>query len=203
MSYHCIIHQEALCAKARPFEHVMNVVTKIVNSIRAAPLQHRIFKALLEDVEDKPTDLLLHTEVRWLSRGKVLSRFLALIEAIKDFLKSKSDKFKDFDKLNDRSWLLDLAFLADITEKLNSLNLDLQGKDKDVAHMISSINSFKAKLTLWMSQIKSKSLVHFPNMKKMIGESNFASTSFARHLQTLLQQFETRFLKIFSFLNQW
>jgi hypothetical protein len=43
ISYHCIIHQEALCAKILPFGHVMNVVKKIINSIRAAPLQHRLF----------------------------------------------------------------------------------------------------------------------------------------------------------------
>lgn len=46
MSYHCIIHQEALCCKILPFKHVMKIVTKIINSIRAAPLQHRLFKAL-------------------------------------------------------------------------------------------------------------------------------------------------------------
>jgi hypothetical protein len=28
LSYHCIIHQEALCAKVLKFDHVMNVVTK-------------------------------------------------------------------------------------------------------------------------------------------------------------------------------
>ena len=40
MSYHCIIHQETLCCKILPFKHVMKIVTKIINLIRAAPLQH-------------------------------------------------------------------------------------------------------------------------------------------------------------------
>ncbi|KAG8229224.1 hypothetical protein J437_LFUL008861 [Ladona fulva] len=75
MPYHCIIHQEALCAKILPFGHVMDVVTSIINFIRVAPLQHRLFKALLKDSEDKTVDLILHAEVRWLSRGKVSSRF--------------------------------------------------------------------------------------------------------------------------------
>ncbi|KAG8234997.1 hypothetical protein J437_LFUL013877 [Ladona fulva] len=53
MSYHCIIHQEALRTKILPFGHVMDVVTAIINFIRVAPLQHRLFKALLEDSGDK------------------------------------------------------------------------------------------------------------------------------------------------------
>jgi hypothetical protein len=34
-SYHCVIHQQALCTKVIDFQHVMSVVQKIVNSIRA------------------------------------------------------------------------------------------------------------------------------------------------------------------------
>lgn len=88
MSYHCIIHQEALCFKDLSFQHVMNVVIKIINFIQSKPLQHRLFKALLEDVDDKQSVLILHTEVQWLNKGKVLACFLSLIEEIKEFLKS-------------------------------------------------------------------------------------------------------------------
>jgi hypothetical protein len=61
----------------------MNVVTKIINSIRSVSLKHRPFKALLEGVESEHSDLILHTEVRWLSMGKVVSRFLELIPQIR------------------------------------------------------------------------------------------------------------------------
>ncbi|XP_023232148.1 zinc finger BED domain-containing protein 5-like [Centruroides sculpturatus] len=145
MSYHCIIHQEVLCGKILPFGHVMKIITKIVNLIRAAPLQHRLFKALLENPEDP--DLILHTEVRWLSKGKVLARFVNLIEEIKNYLNAKHQNFFE---LTDPRWLADLAFFTDIMEKLNYLNLELQGKDKHIATMIGSINSFKAKLVLYI-----------------------------------------------------
>ncbi|KAG6937555.1 GTF2I repeat domain containing 2, partial [Chelydra serpentina] len=52
---------------------------------------------------------------------------------------------QNFEQLEDSSWLMDLAFLADITDKLNILNLELQGKDKHVAQMRGSVKSFKAK----------------------------------------------------------
>lgn len=192
MSYHCIIHQEALCCKILPFEHVMKIVTKIINSIRAAPLQHRLFKALLEDTEDKEHDLILHTEVRWLSKGKVLTRFVSLIEEIKTFI---NDRKENYDELADSGWLIDLGFLTDIMEKLNSLNLELQGKDKSIAEMISSVKSFKAKLDLLISHLQINSLVHFPHMKKMLGDNELNGTLFIKHLQELKKQFEERFLQ--------
>lgn len=192
MSYHCIIHQEALCCKILPFEHVMKIVTKIINSIRAAPLQHRLFKALLEDTEDKEHDLILHTEVRWLSKGKVLTRFVNLIEEIKTFI---NDKNENYDELTDSCWLVDLGFLADTMEKLNSFNLELQGKDKNIAEMISSVNSFKAKLALLISHLQIKSLVHFPHMKKMLGNNELNVSLFIETLQVLQKQFEERFLQ--------
>ncbi|XP_036181109.1 protein ZBED8-like, partial [Myotis myotis] len=45
-TYHCIIHQEALCAQTFPEEicKVMELVIKIINSIRVKALNHRQFK---------------------------------------------------------------------------------------------------------------------------------------------------------------
>ena len=72
---HCIIHQEALCAKTVQLGDVMNTVVKTVNITRARGLYHREFQAFLSDVNAEYGDLLFHSEVRWLSRGSVLQRF--------------------------------------------------------------------------------------------------------------------------------
>ncbi|TWW74079.1 Acetylcholine receptor subunit delta, partial [Takifugu flavidus] len=71
-------------------------------------------------------DLLLHTEIRWLSRGRILLPFLSLLSEIKEFMQSRGE---DAALLEDTGWTLDLAFLTDITGKRNSLNWELQGKD--------------------------------------------------------------------------
>jgi hypothetical protein len=71
--YHCIIHQEALCAQTFPEEicNIMESVIKIVNTIVAKALSYRQFKEFLVDMESEYADLLLHNKVCWLSRGKV------------------------------------------------------------------------------------------------------------------------------------
>ncbi|XP_035208869.1 zinc finger BED domain-containing protein 5-like [Stegodyphus dumicola] len=119
ISYHCLIHQEMLCAKTIGFQHVFTRVTKIINSIRSGAMQHRLFKLLLEDEYVQFTDLLLHTEVRWPSRGKILERFIMLLPQIKEFVASRGEFYE---QLENKDWLIDLGFLTDITAKLNELN---------------------------------------------------------------------------------
>ena len=69
ISFHCIIHQESLCAhiSKSKFDDVMAIVTKIINKIVArSSVSHRKFKLLLEEIESEYGDLLLYNKVRWL-----------------------------------------------------------------------------------------------------------------------------------------
>lgn len=133
VNYHCVIHQQALVSKVVDFSHVMSPVVKVVNSIRAHALQHRLFKSLLEELEAAYGDLLLHANVRWLSRGKVLQRFVDLLPEIRQFLSTRKDD--DYPELSNDEWLLDLGFLTDLTAKLNALNCDKQGRERETCHI--------------------------------------------------------------------
>ncbi|KAK5643169.1 hypothetical protein RI129_007014 [Pyrocoelia pectoralis] len=89
MAFHCIIHQQHLCAKQLNLEYVMTVFVKSVNFIISRALNHRIFKEFLKEIECEYDDVLYHSEVRWLSRGKILKRFFALRHEIEILVKNK------------------------------------------------------------------------------------------------------------------
>lgn len=191
--YHCVVHQEALCAKTMKFEHVMSVVTSTVNLIRARGLRHRKFQEYLREMEHEYTDIPYHTEVRWLSRGSVLSRFVGLKDDIIAFLEEEGQTIPE---LEDEQWLLDLAFLTDISSHLNTLNTVLQGKDHLITDMVSAVYAFQEKLRLFKLQLESGNVAHFPTCEKMfpVGENRKSVTAtYASHVAALLAEFQGRF----------
>ena len=190
LSYHCIIHQQVLASKRLNTKGVMEIAFKIVNSIRGSSLKRRLFKLQLE--EDQP-ELLLHTDVRWLSRSKFLQRFRDLLPEIIDFL-GEEDSY--YQTLNDQNWLNDLSFLTDFTLLLSKLNLELQGKDKLIIDMISCVDAYKAKFILLIQDLKKNNLDHFPNMADNLQKntnSNYNMDKYIKEIQKVIEDFEIRF----------
>ncbi|CAM5105972.1 unnamed protein product [Natator depressus] len=92
VKFHCIIHQENLCAKISNSElnNVMNTVAQILNFLVARPaLTHRQFQALLDEMDSAYNAIRLHSNIRWLSRGQVLVCFVNCFDAIKAFFRKK------------------------------------------------------------------------------------------------------------------
>jgi len=83
---------------------------KIINHIRGtSSTQHRCSANSYDD-------LLLHNDVRWLSKGKTLERFVELRTQVVDFSKqSKSKAAADHLRiLQDMGYMCNVAFLTDI-----------------------------------------------------------------------------------------
>ena len=126
VQFHCMIHQQALCAKNtfKSLEKVMSIVTKVVNFIVSHALNKRQFNMLLNEVDSQYSGLIMYNNVRWLSRGQVLNRFVELLEEMKCFL---GEKGQEYPELTDINWLNDLHFFADFALHYNNLNTKLQG----------------------------------------------------------------------------
>lgn len=190
LSYHCIIHQQVLSSKRLNTKEVMDIAFEIVNSIRGSSLKRRLFQLKLDEGQ---SDLLLHTDVRWLSRGKFLQRFRDLLPEIIEFLNEQEKKYA---YLNDKTWLSDLAFLTDFTSILSHLNLELQGKNKTIIDMISSIDAYKTKFILLIEDLQQNNMNHFPNMADNLQKNkniSYEIDKYVAEIQNVMEDFEKRF----------
>nr|XP_057943039.1 general transcription factor II-I repeat domain-containing protein 2A-like [Doryrhamphus excisus] len=193
LTFHCILHQEALCAQTFPPEctEVMNVVIQIVNKILANGLNHRQFRALLDEVESTFSDLLLHNRVRWLSRGEVLKRFAACLEELKTFLRSKGLSFPE---LEQPEWLEKLHFMVDMTAHLNTLNTTLQGRGATALNMLEEVLAFERKLTVLSRDLQRGTLSHFPSLREFKQDHKLINSEYLQSAITTMQaSFEKRF----------
>ena len=159
VSYHCLIHQQQLCAQKI---NMMTDLVMAVNLIRSRDLNHREFKAFLDEVGSGYEDVVYFSKVRWLSKAATLKRFQLLLPEIKVFLKEKQNE----DFLENEEWLNGLSFFVDITEVLAELNLHLQEKDQLCFSMFERITSFTKKLELFIAQLKAGKIVHFRSLSE-------------------------------------
>ena len=89
-SVHCIVHRQHLAAKSvgGEMEEALNAAIHAINFVEANSLNDRLFMQFCET--EKFKTLLLHTEVRWLSIGSSLKRFVNMWKQVVNFLKFKS-----------------------------------------------------------------------------------------------------------------
>ena len=100
---------------------------KTINWIRGRALNHRLFKSLCQDFGSEHSVLLFHTEVRWLSRGRALTRFFELREEFKALLKERGYDLPK--EMESQEFNQMLAYLSDIFTRMNDLSVFIQGRN--------------------------------------------------------------------------
>ncbi|KAL4123079.1 hypothetical protein QTP88_015312 [Uroleucon formosanum] len=175
-SSHCILHRHALAMKNIPLclKNVLDEAIKIVNFIKSRPLKSRLFKILCDDLGSIHNTLLFHTEIRWLSRGKVLTRLMELRAEVSSFLMDHNVTLAE--TMNDVTWLCQLSYLADIFNKMNELSLSLQGRTLTIFDSSSRVCALKRKIDYCLSSIEYESLIDITSDSTF--QSTFSSNSY-------------------------
>ena len=97
----------------------------------------------------------------------------------------------------DPKWLRELAFLRDITEHLNILNVKLQGKEHLISDMFAILKVFLSKLDLFKNQIAKGNYTHFSNGKTLAFDNEtgwgFNLEKYTEAPETLQSEFANSF----------
>lgn len=189
---HCIIHREHLVAKELNgcLHDAMQLVIRAINFIKVNSKYDRLFRQLCISEDESFVRLLLHTEVRWLSKGKCLSRFAQLYDTICEFL----SKYVQFEHLQTCPMKQRIFYLTDIFDKLNQLNLDLQGKQISLIHCKTKVLAFLGKLELWRRQLENRIFSHFPLIGGLTDDiSDETMHTFTNHLILLKDNMNLRY----------
>ena len=117
---------------------------KAVKKIKRRALQSRLFKNLCNENFKVFERLIMHTEVRLLSKENCLERFLAVFLLL-NFFNEKDSMLAD--NLVKRK--IDIAYVSNLYSKFNHLNKTLQGKTLNLVKYKSKVTSFINQLELY------------------------------------------------------
>ncbi|KAL4085309.1 hypothetical protein QTP88_027168 [Uroleucon formosanum] len=128
--------------------------------------------------------------------GNVLKRVFELRKELHCFLLEQK---KYFEKFENEVFLIKLSYLCDIFEKLNVLNVSLQGNETLILQLTEKITSFKRKLVLWKNKMDEGALNNcFPTLYMFLHENNLNMIEsiklvFMEHLSQLIVHFQNYF----------
>ncbi|XP_032733073.1 zinc finger MYM-type protein 6 [Lontra canadensis] len=190
---HCFIHREHLAAaKLSPCLHeILLQSAQILSFIKSNALNSRMLTILCEEMGSEHVNLPLHAEVRWISRGRILTRLFELRHEIEIFLNEKhSDLAKYF---LDEEWVAKLAYLSDIFSLINELNSSLQGTMTTLFNLYNKMDIFKEKLKMWLKRAQENDYDMFPSFSEFLNSSDLNMRGIAsiisEHLEGLSQMF--------------
>ena len=189
---HCFLHRKVLVGKTlgSDLKEVLNKVVKMVNYIKSRSLKSRLSAKLCKEMGANYANLLLHTEVRWLSRGKALSRVYELKDEMLSFFSlEKQQEFCEL--LCDYNWVSKLAYLVDIFDHLNNVNSKMQGKNETFLTSTDKIKARREKLKLPSLRVANENfdmLSHFSELK-----NKEVVSLITQHLKSLEEKIEKYF----------
>ena len=133
----------------------MSTVITAINKIKAHALNSRLFQQLWTYNDE---ELLLHTEVRWLSKGNCLRHFYSPFDKVVEFFQDSNSVLCD----EVRNIKHDIAYFSDVFTEFNEVHSQLQGNDVNLIKVKSAISTFLSKL-----QQARQELDQFPSLSEL------------------------------------
>ena len=199
---HYFLHREVLIGKTLNSDvtQVLKEFIEMVNYIKARPLKSRLFTKLCKEMEANYENLLLHTEAKWLSRGKALSRVFELKEEMLAFFSlERQGEFCNL--LCDDSWKSKLAYLVDIFDHLNKTNSNIQGKNENLLSSADKMRALQEKLKVWSLRIQEGNSDMFFHCSKTNNKEMVSSV--IKHLKSLQDKIEKYFPTVSTENYKW
>ncbi|KFD64799.1 hypothetical protein M514_23011 [Trichuris suis] len=182
LAIHCVIHR-------------LRLVAKHLSARLSCSLE--LFRQLCQQNDEEYNRLLLHTEVRWLSKGDCLSRFYRLFETVLEFFEKHDVSLGE----NLKMFQSDIAYLCDLYSKFNEMNLHLQGDDLKLIRTKTVVCAFHSKLLLFKRNFARGEFSQFPNLYEMERRQKIQDEDveeYCHHLELLHRDFSERFEDIIS-----
>ncbi|XP_077975498.1 zinc finger BED domain-containing protein 5-like [Styela clava] len=196
---HCVIHREALASKtlSTSMKDKLAIIIRTVNYIKTSAVNTRMFAKFCKDMDCNYENLLFHTNVRWLSKGNMLARVYEMRNELTLFLEAQ-EKYDLLLYFKSDEFVLVMAYLVDIFESLNKLNLLLQGRETNRITDYGFIRAYIAKLELWYRRAQQGNAASFPNLDTALDEKQIKldgdfKSDIVSHLRLLKEEFERYF----------
>ena len=125
--------------------------------------------------------LLYHSNIRWLSQGKVLERVADLRHEVGAFLKEQKHEISV--RFSDNEWIAKGLFLADFFSHLNRLNISMQKKDKMYLDVAEDIIAFRSRMELYMHRMEHEKIAAFSALSAFVEEEK--ELEYAQHLSDI------------------
>jgi len=160
----------------------MDIAVKTINLVKNSALSSRLF-SILCDQQESDHQLLYHSEIRWLSRGKALNRLFEMRKQVYTFLEEKRSPLAKH--YTEPEFLRKLAYMFDTFDQLNQF---FQVRNNSVFLMADKIETFKWELVLWEKRVQEKIFYMFPNLTDILQEFPHISTD----IQIIVREHLTR-----------
>ena len=114
-------------------------------------------------------------------------------DEIKLFLEFKNkEEFLSYFSHSDSKWNTSLSYLADIFEKLNVINLKLQGKNINIIQLRDNLKAFVEKLQNWRQKVVDGNIAMFDRLSSYKIDEQL-KTLIIEHLQPMEYEFQHYF----------